>query len=165
MFLDIFSSKVLFRIINFAAFIGFFGYLFKRSLLPSIRKQIQEKKLLIQNLEQQKQGIKYQHSNLDNAIEQQEHLAADLSQKIDLWNIKVAEWTQQMQEEEKKIRKSMQERELIQSHEQTRTKLNKEVLPQVIKNVEKDLTEYFDQPENNKAFIDNIVALIQERGL
>lgn len=163
MLYNIFSSVTLFRFINFGAFILFFGYLFKRYMLPSIKQQIQEKNLLIQNLEHQKQGIKYQHNNLDNALEQQDYLAASLTQKIAVWNDKVIELDAQELHEQKAILKTMQQNELIQSHEQARTKLNQETVPRVLMHVEKDLHDYFSNPHHNQDFIKDIISFLQER--
>lgn len=162
MFHKLLNITVLFRIINFAAFIGFFAFLFKQRLLPSIKKQIQEKNLLLQNLEHQKQGIRYQHSNLDNALEQQKHLADELIKKINLWHARVEEKQAHAYEEEKKIVAKLQEKKLIQTKEQAFVQLNKNIVPNALSYCEENLAQQFAHNDQGQSYIDDIVTFLQE---
>jgi hypothetical protein len=162
MLANFFSSAVLFRIINFAAFIGFCVFLFKHYFLPSIKKQIQEKKLLLQNLEQQKQGIKYLHNNLDNAIEQQKHLADELTEKITLWRTNVLHQQGQAQESQKLVLEKMHKKITQQNQEQDLVQLNKKIIPSVIKEVRETLAHHFGNNDASQPFIKDIITFIQE---
>ena len=162
MFHDIFSSNVIFRIINFAAFMGLFAFLFKRKLLPSIKKQIQEKKLLLQNLEQQKQGVKYQHSNLDNAIEQQEHLAIELQKKIMLWQMQLKQEQEQLNKQKTIMQEAIKIKAQKQKQERALKQLNKIIAPRALEQVEHTMKQEFADNARNEAFIRDIIIFIQE---
>lgn len=162
MFHNLLTAKILFRVINFAAFIGLIAFLFKRNLLPAIKKQIQEKKLLLQNLEQQKQGIKYQHNNIDNALEQQKHLADELIAKINLWRTKVEEKQIHEYEQRKALLLKIQEKTFKQSQEQALFHLNKTLVPKVLSHVEQKLTEKFESNDHGQLYIKDIIGFLQE---
>jgi predicted transglutaminase-like protease len=131
-------------------------------MLPSIKKQIQEKNLLLQNLEQQKQGIKYQNNNIDNAREQQKHLADELISKITIWRAKVEEKQLHDLEEQKKIAKQIQARNYTQQQEQFLKQINKKIIPDVLKNVEENLIAEFALNAESQSYIKNIVDFLEE---
>lgn len=162
MFHNVLSTAFIFRLINFGALMAFFAYVFKRTMVPSIKKQIQEKKLLLQNLEQQKQGIKYQHSNLDSALEQQHYLGILLNKKIKIWSTHVEHQTKLKQEEMRILQKKMHEKALIQNQVQTFKQLTKSLIPEIIVDMEKKLGEEFSHPEQGQKFIKDIIGSLQE---
>jgi len=162
MLYKIFSLTTLFRFINFAAFAGLVVYLFNRYLLPSVRKQIHEKKLLLQNLETQKQGLKYQLSNLDQALEQQNFLAQELNHKIALWAHHVSTINEQNLQEQIANQAKIDKRTKIKNEKLTFELLNKKLIPSIITRVEHDLTQKFNQEDHTKKYIDTILRFIEE---
>lgn len=151
-----------FRLLNFGAFAGLAVYLYKRYLLPSVLKQIHEKKLLLQNLENQKQGIKYQLNNLDQALEQQHHLEQEFNHKIDLWAAKVRSKNERDQLEYKANQEKIDKQTEIKNKKLTFELANKRVVPTILKTVEYTLTKEFEQPQHAQKYNNDILRFIEE---
>jgi hypothetical protein len=159
---NLISLTTAFRFINFGAFIGLVIYGYKRYLLPSLLKQIHEKKLLLQNLENQKQGIKYQLSNLDQALEQQHHLAQELTKKIGIWSENVHIQQQQEAEESRVNRDALLKLSELKNKKIAFDRTTKKVVPRVIKDLEHDLTQHFEHQAPAQKYIDDIIGFIKE---
>lgn len=159
---NLFSLTTAFRFINFGVFLGLVVYCYKKYLLPSINKQIHEKKLLLQNLENQKQGIKYQLSNLDQAIDHQKHLAQNLSNKINIWSEGVNAQRQRDYETKNALLKTMINQAAIKSQKVAFEAATKKIVPEVLKNLEEDLTQYFEQNEHAREYNGDILRFIEE---
>ncbi len=162
MLYKVFSLTTFFRLVNFIAFAGLAVYLFKRYLLPSLYKQIHEKKLLLQNLEHQKQGIKYQLNNLDQAIEQQNFLGQELTQKIKIWATYVHTKNEQEQLEQRINQAKIDKKTEIKNQKLLFEHANKEFVPKLIKTVEHELAQEFEQPDQAKKYSNTILRFIEE---
>ena len=82
--------SVIFRLINFGAFICVGVYLFKKHVLAGIKLQITKRQQKLADLALQNQLLKEQAKSMDLAFAQQEAVYRELMHKIDLWKNMVA---------------------------------------------------------------------------
>lgn len=141
----------------------FIKFLFKKYALPSIKEQVKEKNMLIQNLEQQKQDIKYLQNNLENALEHQQYIAQELTKKIHLWQ----SHTHQLEQEQQKQYSSIQE-QLVQKKNKQQQELlvhyfNVTTVPVILGHVEESLLKEFSSADAQKNFLNNIITVIKEQ--
>jgi hypothetical protein len=159
---SLFSLTTIFRFINFGVFLGLVIYGYKRYLLPAVLKQIHEKKLLLQNLENQKQGIKYQLSNLDQAIEHQQYLAQDLTQKIGAWSESVQAHYKQENNEFVHIQNVLTKQTALKNQKIAFEEATKKIVPVVLTALEHDLAQYFEHHNNAQKYNGDILRFIEE---
>lgn len=162
MLYNILSLTTAFKFINFAAFIGLGVYLFKRYLLPSLKKQLHEKKVLLQNLENQKQGIKYQLNNLDQAIEQQRYLAEELKRKIAIWTSSVHANNERALHEQATNQAKIDSNNELKNQRLIFEQMNKKLVPKIVAAVKRDLTHEFEQPELINKYMNDILRFIEK---
>ncbi len=76
---------IIFRLVNFAVLIALFIYLFKKYALSTITNRVAQKEALLQALYNQQQLLEKQQYALDNHVDQEAALCAELKEKVSQW--------------------------------------------------------------------------------
>lgn len=149
---------IIFRLINFAALVGLFYYMFVKYLLPDIKSDIQ---LHEQEAEAQKTSIE-QLENRNNQLSQkiidQEILCSKLMQRVEQWRTAFERESEHNNRDLEEIRIKTTHRLKRQQDMMAHKKIMSIVVPKALEKAEQDEIQYFSQDSAQKDYIREIIA-------
>ena len=154
--------SIIFRFLNFAAFIALIVYLFKNYALDQIKEKIAEKFALFKGLETQRKDLINQNQVAKKEIEDQDDLFALLQKKIKTWNNSCRQATKEKNEELASIKEYHKVRLEQQSANIKQQRLLKKVLPGVITNTYQQLEQKFSKKEESQKFLKDIIGYMKK---
>lgn len=153
---------IVFRLINFGAFIALAVYLFKNYALSGITLQISKRQQKLADLALQNQRLKEQTKTTESSIANEQTVSHGLLQKIDLWKTLVSQHMLE-RDQEKESRESALVNKV--KHQQTYIELRdaqkKALLPAIEKAREALMVNYTAQPLG-QSFINTIVKHMEK---
>jgi len=151
-----------FRILNFAALVGVIIYLFKRYALDMICEQMSEKEAHMQGLVEQKRMLIWRVHELNRSIELQEARGKELVEKVDQWQAQYQKAITQHEQETKENAERVGVLRQIRSKRISQELMERELLPDIFKEVRQTLTEKFSQASENSHFVEELIQQIDK---
>ena len=156
------SIAIVFRLINFGAFIGAGLYLFYTKLLKPIREQIKEQEVFWRNLKKNRKSLIEHQKKLNEEITWQDGYAQELIEKISRWRIEterqraalVKEKEQYADKAEKRAKKRVNEYQI-------RLVMNKAV-PIAFDQIRHELDEKFADTKTAKKYLAQVIEQLHE---
>lgn len=153
----------IFSILNFLSIIVVAIYVFYKYILPSVLKAFEEDKTSLKALFDQENDLITFDRELDQSILDQNELGKRLSLKFKEWQSVV-----QLEKEEKfnqsiKYNSEINNRLKIQSDNYKTQKIKEQLKPDILKNLEINLNNYFEDPDNVDKYFDSILSNMNKR--
>lgn len=152
---------IVFKLINFAAFIWLVIYVFKSNILPDLKEKLAAKFALFKRLEEKNKDLIFQNDFLEKEIKDQDKLFELLKEKINTWDKELKKEKEKNLLDYKKIIDSHQSRTEIQIQNMHNQKLISEIFPRVIAGTFKQLEQKFKQEQESEKFFRNIINYMQ----
>ncbi|KKP28132.1 MAG: hypothetical protein UR12_C0025G0006 [candidate division TM6 bacterium GW2011_GWF2_30_66] len=152
---------IVFKLINFAAFIWLVKYVFKSNILPDLKEKLSAKFALFKRLEEKNKDLIFQNELLEKEIKDQDKLFELLKEKINTWDKELKKEKEINILEYKKIIASHKNRTEIQAQNMHNQKLISEIFPRVIAGTFKQLEQKFKQEQESEKFFRNIINYMQ----
>ena len=152
----------LFRLINFGVLVGFGFYVVRRYILGTVREEIKQKNSKEVALQKEFSDLGNLYKEHEIKLEKQEKLCLELQQKIFKWS-SVFENQKKLEEKEQlQFLKNIEGKIKIQQQYLLEEKIIETVVPQAIKNAQKELKEYFSLDQNSQKFITKFLGLMRK---
>lgn len=149
---------ILFRLLNFAALIALFAYIFKKYMRHDIEQAIEHHRLEETNITNQIEENTLHGSKLSEEIRQQENLCQHLIARANQWKLAFGQEQQKKQLEIHAIQQKCLERIQRQARAIERERIIQAVLPKAVEKAQAQLMQSFTQENKNRQFIDDIIA-------
>lgn len=153
----------IFSILNFLSIIVVAIYVFYKYILPSVFKAFEEDKMSLKALFDQENDLITFDRELDQSILDQNELGKRLSLKFEEWQSVV-----QLEKKEKlnqalKYHSEINNRLKIQSDNYKTQKIKEQLKPDILRNLEMNLNNYFEDPDNVDKYFDSILSNMNKR--
>ena len=157
MFAELLIS-IIFRLLNFAALIGLFIYIYKKYLQNDIEASIEHDRLAEINLNTRIDEMQQRSSELSEEIIKQEKLCTYLNERTAQWKVAFEKDMKERQAEQQAIHKQTVNR----AHQQIKTieyeRMAQAILPKALERARNQLKKSFDQKAHGKAFVGDILS-------
>jgi len=153
---------ILFRLINFAIFIGLGVFYFRRSVFAKIKQKMLDEQEEKQSLVIRIHDLTVEFHTLDQSLQEQNRLCRSLENKVILWRSRVDEERYALEREKQNIYKRVQARVVRQENEQLFASALATIAPQSIEQVKKRLVDTFIEEGRGTEYIDAIVAHLDQ---
>ena len=148
---------IIFRILNFAALIGLFAFMFKKYFRKEIETSIENDRLAEINLHTRIIEIEHRGSELSEEIIKQEKLCQHLVARTDQWKVAFEKDIKLRQLEQQALRKLMAERAERQAKSIAYERVIQAVLPTALERARTRLAKSFANPADGKEFVQTIL--------
>lgn len=156
-----FSVTFLFRILNFLLLVGLAVYIFYRYFYASFKAHMATRQAALHHLEEQKNILAVEQTNLDHAMQEQTTMYNDLVTKLHQWRACVAKHMIDRKHEQELRRNELFMRMRQRSTFVDQERLKKIVTPHVLRNAQVQLQQFFVVPQHQNAYINAVFKRMQ----
>lgn len=153
---------ILFRLLNFAALMGLFAFIFKKYMQEGIEKSIEQERLDEIHVNNHIIEVDHRSSQLSQELVDQEKLCRQLLERTNQWRSAFNEDMHKKQREQQVLQLQVLDRAKRQAKTITHERMAQAVLPKAIEEARMHLIETFAHAEKNKAFVLDIVHHIKK---
>lgn len=157
MFAESFTN-ILFRLLNFAALMGLFAFIFKKYMYHDIEESIKHDQLEEININTRISEIDHRGSELSEEIIKQEKLCKHLVTRADQWNSAFEKEVKEKQNEQQALHKKIVVRAELQAQTIANERMIHAVLPKAIETARNKLTQSFASETKSNEFVQGIIA-------
>lgn len=159
----IITVDTLFKILNFALLLAVVVYCMRRYgisfILSSMAKEEQDKK----ELNQKHKKLLQEYDFLDKDMQSQSQFFEGMKKKFYLWEQIVQRKIEQYEVEQKKIQHEIEDMHNQQRKALKYQKFLKQEFPTMVKEVEKDLRNQFDEhPDKKKLYVTKLLSVLEK---
>jgi hypothetical protein len=154
---------LIFRLINFAALIGVTVYLFKKYALPDILLTIAHQQNHQDSLYKQQADLEKQQYTLDILLQKDAKECDAFRSRIDIWKKNVALEHKQHEQEREKLLKLVKQRLEHHALQKEQQRVQTSVTQAIVRDIEKSLSLYFQDPQHSNEYLNSILHLMNER--
>lgn len=149
---------IIFRILNFAALMGLFAFIFKKYFRKDIEASIENDRLTEINLNTRISEIEHRSSELSESIIKQEKLCQHLVARTSEWKLAFEKDVKLRQQEQQTLHKRSRERAERQAKTIAHERLVQAVLPKALEAARNKLKKSFETSAHSKEFVQGILA-------
>lgn len=153
---------IIFRLLNFAALIGLFIYIYKKYFQNEIEASIEHDRLAEINLNTRIDEMQQRNAELSKEIITQEKLCEYLNERTSQWKVAFQKNTKQRQTEQQARTKKAVERAKQQVKTIEYERMVQSVLPKALERAHNQLKKSFDQKAHGKAFVQDILSYMKK---
>ncbi len=153
-----------FKLINFFAFVGLLGYLFKQKMLGQLHTKIAAEKAAFDTMVQEHKGLEDQQRDLEHAIVEQKDVCEILKQHVQQWKATFEETVHAREQERAQLQKLLKEKITQQTNYLMQEQIKERVLPQAIKQAEQQLQDTFADEKNGRAYLTDLMQAMEKSG-
>lgn len=155
-------TSLIFRLLNFGVLIAFFVYIFKRSVLADIIKNITSTQERLHTLKTHRDNLKNQLKALEHTAQEQEKLSKELALKVARWQDVFSTKVRHHSEQNEHIRRFLITKTELQSKTIALHKVQKVVFPKVIMQSQEQLEQKFASEQAGEEFINSLLVCMEK---
>lgn len=153
---------IVFRLLNFAALIGLFVFLYRRYFKHEIEQDIERERLDQINIHETIKQLDIRSQELTGTIIDQENLCKQLIVRTTEWKQAwdkdaIKQYDDKQLLERKTLERAQKQQAMIKER-----KIAQDVLSQAIEHARQELIAHFAQPKNGQLFIVDILAMMEK---
>ena len=149
---------ILFRLLNFAALVGLFAFIFKKYFKKEIEESIEHDHLEEINQQTRKREIEQRGSELSEEITKQQKLCEHLAARTNQWKVAFEKEVKQKKQEQHVLRNLAKERAEQQAKTIVYERTVQSVLPKALDKARNKLKESFAASEHGREFVKGIIV-------
>ena len=153
-----------FKLINFFAFIGVLGYLFKQKVLGQLQAKIAEEKAAFDAMVQEHKVLEDQQCDLEQVIVEQKDVCEILKQHVQQWKATFEKTVYAREEERAQLQKLLKVKITQQTNYLMQEQIKERVLPQAIKQAEQQLQDTFAKEKNGRVYLTDLIQAMEKSG-
>lgn len=147
---------------NFILFLCLVGYLYKRYAKKQLYEAMEQDLAALPLLERERKALVQQERNSIIALEQQEYVAEMLQKKIMTWQRNIQLQQQERQLAREYISHQLQQQQHQQRDYYTHLLLQKAAIPQILTQVQEEVTSPTQQPTLSRLWIAKILETMDD---
>ena len=150
--------SIVFRLLNFAAVLGLFAYLFKRYALDLIKSQMHEKEQRHEGLKQQTKELEHEEKKMGKALADQERLYKEITKKIQIWHSSFEQILKDRFDEKERLRAFLIEKKAQQEKSLIAHRIHGLIFSSVLQRTSDQLVQKFIPDAVGRSFLLDVVA-------
>jgi hypothetical protein len=155
-------TTVLFRLLNFAALMGLFAFLFKKYMQKGIEQSIEQERLDEINMNNHIIEVDHCSSDLSIKISNQEKLCRHLIKQADQWKVVFDKELREKKHQQHTMQLQLVDRAKRQAQAIAHERMIQAILPQALAQAQEQLEASFAHESKSKAFVTDIIRHIKK---